>query len=1285
SSPPPLPATLHGRVLLRCRMHPERRAVASLSYGQLDRRSAALAKRLPPAPRVAVLAHPGEEAVIALMAVMRSGAAYVPLDPGWPARRIAQVIAQARVDVLVTTEACGEQVAALGEPPGTVLVVDGDEADEGPEAVAELAYVMFTSGTTGKPKGVVVRHAEHLAWQAWVSRAFGVTEDDRFLQTSSLGFGGSLRQIFTPLLHGASCHPVSRDVLRDPDALMAFVAEERITIYNSVPSLLMHLIPAIERADASGKDVMASVRWVLLGGEAVPADLIRRWRSRVGVGRCRVANLYGSTETIVNATMYEIVAEPPPDDPHTPIGWPRMGTTVYLLDVTDGVGEIAVGGEIAAGYLFDEAVTAAAFIDHPEHGRLYRTGDLARRREDGAFVYLGRKDSQVQVHGNRVELAEIEHTLADHGAVDQAIVVWTGGRLIASYEGRPVPDGTLQAHIASRLPDYMIPARVHLVTKLPRNPAGKADRKALMVKPGAAESVPVAGSLAAQIGAAWQQVLGLDTLPGGEADFFALGGDSIGVLEVFEQLRDRLPETTRPMLLYRHRTLADFAAALEAVRPEAAPARSSRAGTLSEVQRGFLTADQGGSQPIWSVMLPLHGTLDVAALRASVDWLVARHPQLRATFHVERHGPVQRIHSPAPPMRLQFDDLGALPEEMHESIRAARWAEDAHARFDLEQGPLLRLRLLRRRDDRHDLLITSHHVVTDAWSCWVMAGELVEAHDAFRSGRRPTLPPPQATYQELTRATPPDDPWWKDNLAGLMQRPAAPSAGASAGFSLSAEEHVQLQATARRASVSPFVLVLSAYAEALMATCGVEDVVIATALADRDGDPRRKAVVGAFARGLPVRLRGEATPAAVGAALGAALAHAGASTTSIGAALGREALAVLGRYFLSWLDPRAVPAATQSGGLAAVWAGSRFRFAAASTRTEVMCGALVSDGLHLNLHGGTIVPGVAAALERALRARLAPAAALIVYAPDGLPIPLSSPRVIETIEAPDGVTEIVALPLSAGALHRVADLDAQVGAAMAVSRAPVIALAGMLPALTGLGQRPLCPGKILTTGHSVTVVAMVRHVEHVLGRLGRRWDREVVAVLGYGAIGRAVFALCQRRMGAPGRLLLVDPALPQGDQDPAEASLILGATSGGATLDVESLRAGTVVIDDSFPSAFDTHAARMRMEQRQDVLLVGGGQLDVGPLRRTSPLPGAAQIRARFPAQWLPGCHAEALLLAAKPSLGPTVGVVSEARACEAWDAVEALGWRVPPLHLQTWIVPESLLDMLANRAGEGG
>ena len=1308
---PPLP-TLHGRILARCRRHPERHAVEELSYGQLDRRSGALAQRLlgpmdaetdapdpvaGPTPRVAILAPPSQQAVVAMLAVLRAGGAWVGLDPTWPAARTQQVLELARPVALIHTAALAEDAAALA--PGLErLEIDHRELDHGPERSAEIAHVMFTSGSTGRPKGVAVPHSAVLAFQDWVLRVFGVTEADRFVQTASLSFGGCIRQVFSPLLAGGSVHPVPKHVARDPEALLAFMEAQGITIFNAVPSLWVHLLGAVERSPEA--QPLPALRWVLLGGEAVPADPVRRWRARCG-WRHRLANLYGSTETVVNATWFEVAGALEPGAVHTPIGWTRYGVTTHVIDEVDGVGELVVGGDIAHGYLGEPELTAEAFVELPGVGRVYKTGDLVRRDDSGAFVFLGRRDDQVQVHGNRVEPAEIEHHLCAHPAVLGAVVVQVDGLLHALLEAPGLErTDSLRPWLGERLPPAMVPHRITMVERIPRNPAGKADRRAVRALLGGADQ-PARdvgpASVAPQametlVAATWARVLELDRQPGSDDDFFALGGDSILALEVLERLRAQLPWVPQPLALYQHPSVGSLAALLtEGAEGLAAPMRAAPmratltpAATpephaprqLTAVQRGFWLAHklQPEHPPCWTARVPVHGPIDPQALAQALAWLTQRQPMLRARFDDSSGSPLQIIEPTVRPL-LQVDDLEPLAPGARARALEARWREESDARYSIERWPLFRTRLCRLGPQEQLLMVGGHHAVADAWSAWLLMGELLHAHDAFAEGREPTPPAPGCLPQDLGEPEPrPEDAaFWRQALAGLSQEPAPPrERDNTARFQLAPADWEGLKLRARALQTSPFVLAMAAMFRAL----GPGDRVISTALASRDpSDPGASVVVGPLARALPVRVQGSATVDAVAAALGQAAAHAQAAPADVLAAAGGQGLAKLGRYFLSWMDPSAVPRPPSRA--RPDWAAGRYHFATRSTDTELMVGAMVQDGLHLDLHGGAIVEGVARRLEVELLAMARPQAALVVYAPAGADLPVTQPVVVERIDAGAASSELVLAPITADALAPGPQLDALMGRCLAATNAQFVALAGMLPAMTGLATRSLGErtDQLLTSGHGATTVAMVLTVEKALASTGRSWASERVGVLGFGSIGQAVLALARHRLGEPAALAIQDPRHDAGVDSLADCTLILGATSGGRALEVGALAAGTIVVDDSFPQAFDADAARARMERSRDVLLLGGGMLDVGPLLRRSPFPQAQALRVLYGARWLPGCHAEAVLLAAKPELGATQGVVTVERATAVLEAVLELGWQAAPLHLGAWEVPAELVS----------
>ncbi|MBM4364649.1 MAG: AMP-binding protein [Deltaproteobacteria bacterium] len=1193
-----LPGTVHDRVLRAAALWPEREAAPGLSYAELSRRSAELAAELhafSPA-RVGVLARPSPEALVAMLAAMRAGAAYVPLDPEWPDARIQSVIDAARLDVLLSLEPA--------RFPGFSCAGAGG---------GNLAWTMFTSGSTGAPKGVEVSHAAACRWLDWNQGMVAARPGDRLLWTASIGFGGSIRQCWGPLTSGAASLPAPEHLRRDPQALLGYLDAAGVTVWNTVPSLWVRVMDAMERTGLRPR----ALRVVVVGGEVMTGAHASRWLRLVGPAGPRLVNAYGSTETVVNASWF--VVRRPPDTPLVPIGRARAGVTIEI-DGAD-VGEIVVRGAVAEGYL-----------DGARFDGAYRTGDLGRRLPSGEIVYVGRRDSQVKVHGNRVEMGEVEGVLCQHPAVIHAAVRFDGERLHATVECRDDP-GDLRAWLLSRLPGYMVPS-TFTVAALARTSAGK-----VAAEQPRGDTAP--GDVEARLATLWTRVLKLPAPPAPGDDFFALGGDSIALLDVLDAARDAGLGAPAATALYRARTLREAARLFGGdSMAAAAPREPTGVPPLTRAQRGFVLSHKldPAHPPVWSAVLPLRGPLDPDRLRHALRAVVDRHPALRMVFLPEPRVVDGRVD-------LEYDDLVEVPGA--NDIVRSRLDEARSARFDLGRFPLFRARLCRVAEEDHRLVLVAHHALADGWSGWVLARELLALH----AGER--LPEPERAGPEPE----PDEAWW---AAYLRREP--PARATVAG---QARSHPPREAPGWGASeaseglfhdlvdlppVSFPYLLRSVFTAIHALTCD-GDLVVSIAHAGRDS--RRSAAIGAIATAIPVR--SQAPFLDVAAQLATALSHAPATAPP-------GELARLGRYFLSWLDPASVPAV--EGPVSVDWAAGEYAFATASSGTELMVGAMpTASGVRAHLDGTSLAAGVAGRLSEQLSR---PDAALVMYLPAGTPLPIDRPAVVEQVDCALGRSELVLLPVTADRLEAAGSLLAAVPGA---TGARVAALAGMLPATHGLCTRPLwSDGPVATTGHAATVVAMVLTIEAALSRQGLRWQDLAVGVLGLGSIGAATLALARALWGEPRALHVRDPRVRLDDL--GEAELIIGATSGGAAIDVPSLRPGTIVVDDSFPRAFDEAAALARMQRDGDVLLVGGGTLDAGPLARRSPYAEAESVRARFGARWLPGCHAEAILVAADPGLGPTIGPVTPDRSGRVHDAVRAAGWKAPPLHLGAWTLP---------------
>ncbi|MFJ7041977.1 SDR family NAD(P)-dependent oxidoreductase [Streptomyces sp. NPDC101112] len=805
------------RLCARFRGTPEAVAVhtgdSTLTYAALDTASTALAARLRahgvrPGDLVGLLTEPGGTATVTgVVGILRAGAGWVPLDATHPAARHQDQLARTGVRVLVCDPANHEAAARL---EGVVPVAttdapsplpDGSAADlvdaapYDPEAVA---YVIFTSGSTGRPKAVPVTHRSMANYLDWALATFGYGPGDRLAQTASVCFDASVRQLLAPLLVGASVHTVSRDLLRDPEALLDRVVADRITVWSSVPTLWERLLTAAEervRRDGAAPPDLSALRWVHVGGEALPAAHVRRWFDLLDATatpipypgtpgapsapdarrvRHRVANLYGPTEATINATCHIIDTRPADDVRHLPIGRPIAGTELTVVDA-DGracapgeAGELLIAGTgLTPGYLGDPHLTAAAFTER-DGRRWYRSGDRVRRTADGVLEFLGRLDDQVKVRGHRVELGEVEAALLAHPGLARAAVLLREGRLVAYVEpraGAPEPDAReVRSFLSRTLPPYMLPARIHALAALPLTGTGKIDRNRLAVPevPGAATGRTAPRTLPATpterlLARAWSLLLDVPEVFR-EDDFFVLGGDSLTVLELFSRLRDDHRVLPRPTAVYTHRTLSALAAAIDTANdtaaadalPVAEPAPAAPASPTTPVtpypltpsQRGFLLADALASgDSAWLARFRIRGPLRPELFQRAVDVLVARHPMLRTVFPAGARPPVQQ----------ELPDTLRLPVETETlsepGLLERRIAEEARRRFEPWAWPLLRLRLF-TVTDQHVLVVHAHHLIGDGYSAALLTRELLTVHDRLAAGRSHGLEPLRSTFRD---------------------------------------------------------------------------------------------------------------------------------------------------------------------------------------------------------------------------------------------------------------------------------------------------------------------------------------------------------------------------------------------------------------------------------------------------------------------------------------------------------------------------------------------------------
>ncbi|GGW11093.1 non-ribosomal peptide synthetase [Streptomyces libani subsp. rufus] len=756
-----------------------------LSYRELDARSNRLARRLiaagaGPERFVALCLPRTADLLVALLAVLKSGAGYLPVDPQYPAERVAFLFEDVRPDAVITAI---ETAGRLPEGPYTRILLDADaDADADGDAGAapgagapdtpvgdgdrhtpllpgHPAYVIHTSGSTGRPKGVVVSHASVLALTDWAAAEFGGRGLHHVVASTSLNFDVSVFEIFSPLLSGG-CVEVVRDLL----ALAERPGPWRAGLLSAVPSALDRLLAE----DA----VRVTADTVVLAGEGLPARTVRRVRT--AIPGSQVHNIYGPTEATVYATAFTCDPADPDRDP--PIGRPLGGARAYVLDermrpVPAGApGELFLAGTgVARGYLGRPGLTAGRFLPDPfgpPGSRMYRTGDLVRWTADGDLVYLGRGDDQVKVRGFRIELGEVEAALARHPAVEAAaarVVEHAGHRRLIGYvvPRTPAPSGTgapalpdpgeLRAFLAGSVPDHLVPALVVPLERLPLGATGKLDRRALPLPewtaPGSGEAGRPPRTEAEQtLAAIWSEVLGVAEV-GADDNYFTLGGDSILGIRIVSAAR-RAGLALTPRHLFTHQTLAELAAAAERVPAAAATAEQGPVtgeAPLTPVQHWLLDTLTGDPAHFsQTVAHELATDPDEDLLRAALAAVLEHHDALRLRF--ERDGDGHwRQYGTAP---------GAQPPhlEVHRAAEPRAVAEALGAGFDLTAGPLLRAALCRPDDGgRPVLLLAAHHLVVDAVSWRLLLEDLDAAYRALRDGERPALGAKSTSFRDWAR------------------------------------------------------------------------------------------------------------------------------------------------------------------------------------------------------------------------------------------------------------------------------------------------------------------------------------------------------------------------------------------------------------------------------------------------------------------------------------------------------------------------------------------------------
>ncbi|OUL35844.1 hypothetical protein BV372_09645 [Nostoc sp. T09] len=823
------------------------------------------------------------EMIVGLLGILKAGGAYVPLDPNYPVERLAFILEDAQVSVLLTQE---RLLNHLPQNQAQVLCIDSDQeilatySSENPTSSVtseNLAYIIYTSGSTGKPKGVLINHSN-------VVRLFNATEhwyhfnqEDVWTLFHSFAFDFSVWEIWGALIYGGRLVVVPYLVSRSPEAFYELLFQEKVTVLNQTPSAFQQLIRTEQTIAAPGE---LALRWVIFGGEALELQSLKPWFTRHGDESPKLVNMYGITETTVHVTYRPIAAADLIQGAGSVIGCPIPDLQVYVLDqhrqlLPIGVpGEMYVGGAgLARGYLNRPDLTAKAFVANPfsddSQTRLYKTGDLARYLPNGDLEYLGRIDHQVKIRGFRIELGEIEAVLNQHPTVQQTVVIVRedvpGDKRLVAYivpKTSTITIKELRRFLKEKLPEYMIPAAFVMLEALPLTSNGKVDRRALPIPD--ASSVSSSANFVAPrnpteeiLATAWAQVLGLERV-GIDDNFFELGGHSLLATQVISRLRQALNVEISLRSLFANPTIANFAQAIAQLQTaddlnhQSIPQLTNRESIpLSFAQQRVWFLEQlepNSSAYIITDAQRLQGQLNVGILQQSLDAVVAQHEALRTTFIPGDDGSPIQVINPPRPVELKMIDLRSHPQPIEQILN-----QEAQRPFNLASDLMVRATLVQIDTQEQILMLAMHHLASDGWSTGIFWQQLAAVYEALLQGKPSPLTPLPIQYADFAvwqrqylsgTLLETELDYWKNQLAGAptvlelpADRPRSPIQtyrGASQALSLSSTLSASLTTLSRQQGVTLFMTLLAAFGTLLHRYTGQEDILIGSPIAGRN-------------------------------------------------------------------------------------------------------------------------------------------------------------------------------------------------------------------------------------------------------------------------------------------------------------------------------------------------------------------------------------------------------------------------------------------------------------------
>ncbi|AZK48670.1 non-ribosomal peptide synthase/polyketide synthase [Paenibacillus lentus] len=878
----------------RAAKYPEKLALVMgedrLTYRELNARANQWAQELrrkgvKPDQAVGLITERSPEMILAILAILKAGGAYLPIDPSHPAERVAHMLRDSEASLLIAQHPglVREEYSYTGE---TLIMGEEPllgELEQNPAPVAQsgnLAYVMYTSGSTGQPKGVMTTHRNVV--RTVVNNGYlDITPEDRLLQLSNYAFDGSTFDIYEALMHGATLVLVSREEMLDPSKLVHLIRKEGITVTFMTTALFNTLVDL----DLEG---LERLRKLVFGGEQASVKHVQKALDKLGEGR--LVNGYGPTETTVFAATWT-VDQSVHESGIVPIGRPLNNTAIHIVDAAGRLQPIGVAGElcvsgdgVARGYLNQPELTAERFVPNPwEPGTMmYRTGDLARWLPEGTIEYLGRIDQQVKIRGHRIELGEIEAKLLEHPVVRETVLIARqddqGHSSLCAYV---VTDGDwtaaeLRRHLASSLPEYMIPTSFTGLPQLPLTPNGKVDKRALPEPEQQLDGVYVApaNELEEQLATLFGEVLGVEVV-GTQDSFFEHGGHSLKAMTLAARIHKELGVEIPLRDIFTHPTVQELGQRLQDMQGQGGAAAAYTAierapeqefYPASYAQRRMYAVQQIRDKHTTAYNMPfmlnIEGALDADRLRAALQGLVLRHESLRTSFHMIGEQLMQRVH--------EYDEI-AWDMERSE---AAESAVDEKARlfiapFDLEIAPLFRAELVQVEAERHVLMLDMHHIISDGVSTGVLFQDLSALYEGAE------LPPLRIQYKdyaiwqqsgEQAARLQQQEEYWLNELSGELPvidiatdrpRPAVQdSKGSLYHFKLDKILWNKIKHSVMNENTTTFMWMRAVFHIMLSKYTGQEDIIVGSPVAGRPHSDLQP-IVGMFVNTIAIRTRSE--------------------------------------------------------------------------------------------------------------------------------------------------------------------------------------------------------------------------------------------------------------------------------------------------------------------------------------------------------------------------------------------------------------------------------------------